>query len=158
MRRKIRIVWVLIIFISAVSISSCTKETVVDLSQDIGDSWSKDDKVIFEYEIQDSIAVVDFYINLRNTTEYNYSNIYFFIKTIYPDQRYSIDTLECFLANMKGEWLGSGIGKFRDSKIPFKKNMRFPMNGYYRMEFEMAMRDTLLDGIDALGIRVEKAE
>jgi len=158
MQSKSRFTVILILLFSALFMSSCIKETVADLSQDVGNGWSKDDKVIFEYDIQDSIMPIDFYINIRNTTDYNYSNIYFFIRTIYPNQRYSIDTVECFLANMKGDWLGSGMGKYRDNKIPFKKNMRFPMTGHYRMEFEMAMRDTLLDGIDALGIRIERAD
>ena len=137
--------------------SSCLRETLTDLNQDVGDSWSKDDKVVFEYDVHDSIMPVDFLINVRNTTDYNYSNIYFFIKTVFPNQRISIDTVECFLANMQGEWLGDGIGKYRDNSIVFKRNVRFPMTGHYRMEFEMAMRDTLLDGIDALGIRIERA-
>jgi len=134
------------------------KETVADISYNVGDAWSKDQKLVFEYDIQDSIMPVNFYINIRNTTDYKYSNIFFFIKTIYPNQRYSVDTVECFLANIKGEWLGAGLGKFRDNQIPFKRNMRFPMTGHYRMEFEMAMRDSLLDGIDALGIRIERAD
>ena len=138
--------------------SSCMKETVADISYDVSSPWSKDQKVVFEYDIQDSIMPINFFINVRNTTDYKYANIYFFIKTIYPNQRYSVDTVECFLANMKGKWLGSGLGKFKDNKIPFKRNMRFPMTGHYRMEFEMAMRDTILEGIDAVGIRIERAD
>jgi gliding motility-associated lipoprotein GldH len=139
-------------------LSSCGRETIVDLNKDVGDGWTKNAKIRFEYTIEDSIMPVDFYINIRNTTDYGFANVYFFVKTIYPNQRYSIDTLECFLANVKGEWLGSGFGKFRESRIPFKKNMRFPITGNYRMEFEMAMRDSILDGIDAIGIRIERAE
>jgi len=148
----------LTVLLIALFISSCGKETVVDLNQDVGDNWSKNDKVIFDYQIQDTIMPVNFFLNVRNTTDYKYANVYFFIKTIYPDQRYSIDTVECFLANMKGEWLGSGFGKYRDNSFPFKKNMRFPMKGNYQMQFEMAMRDSVLDGIDAIGIRVERAD
>jgi len=151
------IIGFLVIFVS-ILLSSCGKETVVDLSKDVGNHWTQEAKVIFNYEINDSIMPVNFFINIRNTTDYQYANVYFFIKTIFPDQRYSIDTVECFVANMKGEWLGSGFGKFRDNSIPFKKNMRFPMTGAYRMEFEMAMRDSILDGIDALGIRIERAD
>ena len=157
MRSKNGFFGIFLIAISTLLMSSCMRKTLTDLNQDVGDSWSKDNKIVFEYDVQDSLMPVDFFIVIRNTTDYNYSNVYFFIKTIYPNQRTSIDTVECFLANMKGEWLGSGIGKYRDNKIPFKRNVRFPMTGHYRMEFEMAMRDTLLDGIDALGIRIEQA-
>ncbi len=156
MNSKAKLLSFLILFLAMQLLNSCMQETIVDISHDVGDGWTKDQKLAFDYEIRDSITPIDFYINIRNSTEYEYANIFFFIKTIYPNQRYSIDTVECFLANMKGDWLGKGLGKFRNSSIAFKKNMRFPMKGHYHMEFEMAMRDTILDGIDALGIRVEK--
>lgn len=157
MNSKAKKIRLLTLFSAVLLLYSCTQETVVDLNHDVGDGWTKDRKIMFDYVIQDSIMPVDFYINIRNTTDYEYANIFFFIKTIYPNNRYSIDTMECFLANMKGNWLGKGLGKLRNNAIPFKKNMRFPMTGQYHMEFEMAMRDSILDGIDALGIRIERA-
>jgi gliding motility-associated lipoprotein GldH len=134
--------------------TACVQETIVDLNQDVGDAWTKDKKIVFDYDIKDSINPVDFYVNIRNTTDYEYANIFFFIKTTYPDRRYSIDTVEFFLADAKGEWLGKGLGKLRNRTAILKKDMRFPMKGHYRMEFEMAMRDSVLNGIDAIGIRV----
>jgi len=157
MNSKTKLVSYLILFFAVLLLNSCMQETIVDLNHDVGDGWTKDQKVVFDFEIRDSILPVDFYINIRNSTSYDYANIFLFVKTIYPNQRFSIDTVECFLADMKGQWLGSGLGKFRNNSILFRKNMRFPMNGIYQMEFEMAMRDTELNGIDALGIRVERA-
>ena len=157
MNSKTKVLSFFILFSVVFLLNSCMQETIVDLNHDVGDAWTKDQKINFEFEIKDSIMPVDFYINIRNSTNYDYANIFLFVKTIYPDQRYSVDTVECFLADMKGQWLGSGLGKFRNNSILFRKNMRFPMTGLYRMEFEMAMRDEELNGIDALGIRVERA-
>ncbi len=156
MYSKTRTPIVLIVF--TILLSSCMQRTIVDQQQDVGDGWTKEDKVVFNFNIQDSISPVDFYVNIRNSVDYEYSNIFFFIKTIYPDQRFSIDTVEFFLANMKGDWLGKGLGKMRNRTVALKKEMRFPMTGHYTMEFEMAMRDSVLNGIDALGIRIVPAE
>ena len=138
----------------ALLLSSCVRRTIVDMNEDVGDGWTKDHKIVFDFDINDTITPVDFYVNIRNTTDYAYSNIFFFIKTIYPNRRYSIDTVEFFLANARGEWLGSGLGKMRSTSTLLKREMRFPFSGHYRMEFEMAMRDSVLNGIDAIGIRV----
>ncbi len=157
MNSKTRLISFFTLFFAVLLLNSCMQETIVDLNYDVGDAWTKDQKVSFDFEITDSIAAVDFYINIRNSTSYDYANIFLFVKTTYPNQRFSVDTVEYFLADMKGQWLGNGLGKFRNSSLLFRKNMRFPMNGLYHMEFEMAMRDAELNGIDALGIRIERA-
>jgi len=158
MNSKTKFLILSLLFFSTFLLHSCMPTTIVDLNQDIGDGWTKDRKVRFDFEVKDTITPVDFYINVRNSTDYDYANIFFFIKTIYPNQRYSVDTVEIFLADIKGKWLGNGLGKYRNTRFIFRKGMRFPMKGMYHMEFEMAMRDKELNGIDALGIRVEEAK
>ena len=63
--------------------TSCMQETIVDLNRDVGDGWTKDKKVVFDFDIKDSINPVNFYVNIRNTTDYEYSNIFFFIKFLH---------------------------------------------------------------------------
>ena len=100
----------------------------------------------------------NFYINIRNTTNYNYSNVFFFIKTEFPNGQYSLDTVEVFVADLDGNWLGKGMGDNKDIQILFRKRGRFPMSGNYNISFEHAMRKEDLVGIKALGIRIEKTE
>ena len=139
-------------------ISSCNSPVVYDKTKDVGDGWTASEKVSFLVNVTDSLSPFNFYINVRNSTDYNYSNLFFFIKTIFPDGRYAMDTVNLWLADPKGNWLGSGIGKFRDNNILFKKHGRFPMNGEYRFEFEQAMRKVQLKGITSIGIRIEKSK
>jgi len=81
-----------------------------------------------------------------------------FIKTVFPNGKFSNDTLECVLADEKGKWLGTGLGDIYDNQIPFKRNVRFPMAGTYRFEIEQGMRTETVPLIMDVGLRIEKAE
>lgn len=138
------------------TLNSCGDNSIYDHNFELADPWTADQKAEFNVDITDTISAFDFYINIRNTTEYNYSNLYLFIKTDFPDGRYAIDTVELFLADVKGKWLGNGFGEIKDNQILFRKHGRFPMSGIYNFTFEQAMRDENLEGIKAVGIRIEK--
>jgi len=114
--------------------------------------------VKFDVSISDTISKNDFFINIRNSTEYSFSNIFFFITTTFPDGGTTRDTVECFLADINGKWLGKGLGKFKDNRILFKRNMSFPSKGIYSFEFEQAMRVENIKGIDEIGIRIVKSD
>jgi gliding motility-associated lipoprotein GldH len=44
-----------------------------------------------------------------------------------------------------------------DNRILYKKNIRFPASGNYRVTFEQAMRTPSLEAIRNIGFRLEKA-
>ena len=139
-------------------LNSCSDNSIYDHNERVSKPWDAVQKAEFEFDIQDTLSAFDYYINIRNTTNYKYSNLFLFIRTDFPDGRYSVDTAEIFLADIKGKWLGSGFGETKDSQILFRKRGRFPMKGNYKITFEQAMRDTKLIGIDAVGIRIEKSK
>jgi len=141
-----------------VSLSSCNSQSFYDHNEEIPQEWSSVDSLHFNFEVNDTINPYNMYINIRNTTDYKYSNIYFFMQIQFPDGRYSIDTLEVFLADRKGNWLGKGLGKNKDNQVLFRKRGRFPMSGNYNIAIEQAMRTEQLIGIKSVGIRIEKTE
>ncbi len=49
-----------------------------------------------------------------------------------------------------------GLGDKYDNRILFRRNIRFPRTGIYVFEYEQAMRDEPLIGIDDIGLRIEK--
>ena len=91
-----------------------------------------------------------------NNIEYN--NLFVFLITQYPDGKTTSDTLECILANGKGEWLGKGAGDIFDMTIPLKKSMRFPLTGKYKFTFEQAMRTDPLPLIMDFGFEIKKSK
>jgi gliding motility-associated lipoprotein GldH len=77
----------------------------------------------------------------------------------FPDGRASRDTVEIFLADKEGKWLGEGSGNIYDNRVLFKRNVIFPLSGTYRFEVEQAMRQESLPEIMDVGFTYrEKAE
>jgi gliding motility-associated lipoprotein GldH len=121
-----------------------------------GDAWPMDEALTFNVNIDDTVSTYRFFINVRNSTSYKYNNIYFFLTTTYPGGGMSRDTIECMLAARDGSWLGRGSGKYRDSRIPIRTQIRFPRKGEYVLRLNQAMREDILHGISEAGIRLEK--
>jgi gliding motility-associated lipoprotein GldH len=119
------------------------------------DTWNRYNLQKFDIAVKDTVSLYDFYINIRNTTDYPYSNIYLFFNTKFPDGRKFRDTLELQLADLQGKWLGRGPGKIKDNHFRFKNMVRFPLKGIYSFTIEQAMRVEDLTGITDIGLQVE---
>lgn len=119
-------------------------------------AWPEDKVKGFTFSIDDTTSTYNFIVNIRNTTDYKYRNLYLFMNTIYPGNASSRDTMELILAAPSGKWLGKGNGLYRDNLFMFKKDVQLPSAGDYRIEFIQAMREDTLRGIDEIGLRVQK--
>ena len=136
---------------------SCSDISVYNSNIDIpSENWSIDSIAQFNVEITDTTSIHNIYVSIRNTTHYPNSNLYLFINTTSPQGATLRDTLECILADSKGNWLGKGVGAIRDNQIPYKRYIRFPDVGTYEFTIQQGMRTHHLKGIASIGIRVEK--
>ncbi|MCX6273067.1 MAG: gliding motility lipoprotein GldH [Bacteroidetes bacterium] len=136
---------------------SCDKSRVFDESSRIRNAeWNRHWPVFFQFPIQDTNALYNVYLQIRNTTDYPFSNLYLFLSTREPDGTKGRDTVECILAGPDGKWTGQGPGKLKANKLLVKKGMRFQHRGTYQIGIEQAMRTEVLTGIADVGIRVEK--
>ena len=139
--------------------TSCDSARIFEQNQEIPESgWAQTNVIKFDVEIKDPATAAHFYVNVRNADGYPYSNVFLFIKTVFPNGKFSSDTLECVLADENGKWLGTGVGDLYDNQIPFKRNVRFPQAGTYRFEIEQGMRMENVPLILDVGLRIEKAE
>jgi gliding motility-associated lipoprotein GldH len=120
------------------------------------ESWQVSNKIPFELEVYDTLALLNFYINIRHTTDYKYRNIFLFFDTFYPEGSQSRDTIEIILADNRGKWFGKGIGNIRNNQVLLKRGFSFPLKGSYKFRFEQGMREPELKGILDVGIRIEK--
>jgi gliding motility-associated lipoprotein GldH len=142
---------------SVLLFSSCDKARMFEQNQKINDYiWDVKDVKTFTVDVSDTISPHNFFINVRNADSYPFSNLYVFIKTTFPNGRFSHDTVECILANPEGHWLGKGLGDIWDNQIPFKKTKRFPLKGKYTFQLEQGMRVSRLPQIMDVGLRIEK--
>jgi len=150
---------IILLFGFLIMLNACKMNSIYDESISIeNSSWYKDDLAKFEVAIDDTIQSYDFYINIRNTTDYRYSNLYVFLITRYPNRNVSRDTIEFVLADIEGKWFGKGWGAVKENSVLLSSNMRFPLKGTYEFKIQQAMRQDTLDGISNIGIRVTPSE
>jgi gliding motility-associated lipoprotein GldH len=153
--RKISLSIILIVLLLV--IQSCDSKRFYEENKRIEKSvWNSRDKAVFKVNINDILSRYNFYFNLRNNGDYAYSNIYFFLKTVFPNGKIARDTIECQLADYDGKWLGSGISDVKFNRFLFQKGVRFPLKGEYVFEVEQAMRVNDLKGISDIGLRLER--
>jgi gliding motility-associated lipoprotein GldH len=138
-------------------ISSCDPKRVFEQNIPVlTKGWKSTEPVEFDVLINDTIALHNYYINIRHTTDYKYSNIYFFVDTWFPEGSKTCDTIQVVLADATGKWYGKGFGKIKDAKVLIKSGVAFPVKGSYRFSIEQGMREFELKGIEDIGIRIEK--
>ena len=118
--------------------------------------WSKDTMYVFHVPITDTVATYNVYVNVRNRGEYPYQNLWLFMKRTTPDKELTKDSIECYLADNRGKWLGNGIGSIMEMPVLYQQNVKFKQKGTYNYFIVQGMRDSLLSGINDIGIRVEK--
>lgn len=119
--------------------------------------WEVNDTVQTTFTINDTVQLYNFFINVRNNNSYNYSNLYVFVDTEFPNGKKLTDTVECVLAYPDGRWVGSGFGNVYDNRIMYKYRKRFPLIGDYNLSITHAMREDELEGILDVGFRLEKS-
>ncbi|HSH51794.1 MAG TPA: gliding motility lipoprotein GldH [Bacteroidales bacterium] len=150
-RNSLVLLFIVFLFIS------CDPHRVYEKNKEISDfKWELTDTIIFEVSIEDTINPHNIYFNVRNSSKYKKQNLYVFIHTEAPNSVSLTDTFECYLADDKGKWTGSGWGDLYDNQFLYKKNIRFPVSGIYTFKFIHGMRTEMLQHISDVGIRIEK--
>jgi gliding motility-associated lipoprotein GldH len=140
-----------------VLIESCDNKMVFEENLKINNSnWDVSQPLTFNVNIVDTTVYYNMYINVRNSNNYKFSNLYLFMHTAWPTGQSEVDTLQMILAKADGRWLGSGLGDIYENQIPLKQNFKFYRSGKYRFTLEQAMRLNPLPGILDVGIRIEK--
>lgn len=148
------------VFVGMVSVLmvSCGEKALFDDNIAIKQGvWTPDENALFEVNIQDTTISYKFYINIRHTEAYRFSNLYIFMNTRFPNGNITRDTLECLLATPAGKWLGKGFGELKDNQILLNSALRFPLKGKYTFELEQGMRVKELKDITDIGIRIENS-
>lgn len=146
-----------LLVLGLVLVSSCDDYMVFDEYKSISSNgWSKDEPKVFNISLQDTITKNNVFIIVRNSIDYEYSNLYLFTKVEFPDGRVLIDTLEYEMTNTEGRWLGDGLSDIKTNLLYFKKDVIFYEKGNYHLTITHGMRDDDLKGIRDIGFRIEK--
>ena len=134
--------------------SSCRKDIVYSQFISIpSGQWHLDSVARFEIPVTDTTASYRTILYIRHTERYPYQNMWVFVK----DSLHS-DTIEFFMADDRGRWLGDQHHGFIEMPVLIEENRHLTDTGTYTIEIQHAMRDTLLRGITDIGLEVLKSE
>lgn len=140
-----------------IALSSCDTTVVFEENKSIeGMTWKVNDPARFEFEMRDTINLYNFYLNLRNGENYPYNNIFFFVEMEFPNGKKSVDTVECFVADPSGKWIGKGSGSIFDNRFLYQHGKQFPLEGRYKVQITQGMRTPELPGVYDVGFRLAR--
>lgn len=132
---------------------SCQRDVFYEKMDTLkGEVWSASTPLEYEFEITDSLAYYDFYINVGNTVDFETQNFYLFMDTEFPNGYKAQDTLGCIISDPYGHWTGKGLGRVKENRFLFKPNVRFPQKGVYKFTVVQAMREEEVKGVAYFGI------
>mgnify|MGYP006189589943 CR=1 FL=1 len=143
---------------------SCDSDTVFSETRAMEGFWGQNEIVEFQIPQLDSIKKYNLFLNIRNSNEYKFNNIFLIVSMNFPHGKTITDTLEYRMANPDGSWMGQGIGNVKENKLWYKENVQFFEDGIYTVTIGQAMRNngavegvTKLEGITDVGFSVEEA-
>lgn len=149
------------IFVSLVLFFSCDSNRVFEDNVDFADrTWKISEPALLEFQIADVSKSYNLYFDIRNSIDYPYSRI--FVNCSLQDsagRELSKKQLAEYLFDQKtGKPHGSsGLGDIYDHQFPIASKMKFDKSGKYKVRLEQFMRKDTLQGILAVGLRVEVA-
>ncbi len=149
------------VLIFAIVLTACGSEVIYENSVKIPQNgWHKDTVAVFKSEISQLKESYHLLLQVKNTDKYQYSNVWFFIDAISPSGNVQRDTIDCILANPAGDWFGKSSWRTDDftSYHPYKINIQFPETGTYKYYVVQGMRDTVLTGVEAIGVQILKVK
>jgi gliding motility-associated lipoprotein GldH len=145
-----------VLIVVALGVISCSRQSVYnEFSQLDPDGWSADSSSVFQINMEDTSGVYDLTLHIRHTSAYPYQNLWLFVEQLSPDSQLVRDTISCVLADHAGKWLGTGSGSVYLFSVPLKKQYNFGKQGVYQYTVVHGMRDEVLGGIQAVGLKLE---
>jgi gliding motility-associated lipoprotein GldH len=140
----------------------CDSSRVHEANVEFADeTWKMADKLTIDFQINDTTLQYNLYFNVRNSLDYPYSRLFVNYALVDPTGvMLDAKMLGNNLFDQKtGEPFGqSGIGDLFDHQFPLLKQYRFYNTGVYKLTFRQFMRKDTLEGVFAVGARVERSE
>jgi gliding motility-associated lipoprotein GldH len=135
-------------------ITACSPTEVFDEYRSFPEAvWSQKEPAHFEVNIENNRQLYDVFIEIRNSNNYPFRNIWLFVDITTPDGKQRRDSINAELADVYGKWYGSGISLYTYS-FPYERDMQYPLTGSYQYFITQGMREEKLVGISDIGLKV----
>lgn len=142
--------------------SSCSSSGFFSVSKTTPGYWHKDSIAEFSFEVKDTTQTFNCYINIHNTEDYKYDNLFLITSIQFPYGKVVVDTLEYEMAFKDGRLMGEGLGSLKYNKLWYKEKVQFSEPGKYNLKIRHAMRKAgevkpleKLEGVEEIGFSYE---
>lgn len=119
-----------------------------------GREWTQNVKPSYSFEVTDINKEYDFTLSLRTSTEYKYSNLWIFMKTVTPDGTVAREPFEIKIADETGAWIGEKSGSVVTTPLTFRSR-KLPKKGKYTFTIEQGITQSKVTDVHDLTFRVE---
>ena len=143
------------------TLSACDPARVYEDNHDFPEgAWLAADKPVFAFAITDTAARYTVRLNVRNSVNYQFYNLFAALALRDPAGRVLSRRLHemVLLDKATGEPLGDGLGDLFDHQFVALRHVRFAQPGTYRAEVSQYMRLPVLPELLSVGVRVEREE
>jgi gliding motility-associated lipoprotein GldH len=153
--------FIFISFIALGTLSGCDDNRIYDTHIDIENAlWPENKELNYEFEVADNKQAYNVIYNIRYTNTYPYYNLYlhYYLADstgkVLKDHQLHMDLFD----SKTGKPLGKGLGDLFDGTFLNQdlKAYIFPYAGKYKMKLRQYMRQSQLQGISSVGVKVEK--
>lgn len=118
--------------------------------------WTWDNTLKYEFELGEEQLKNKLFIDLKHSTNYAFRNIYFFSHLELPNGNVIEDTLQYYIAEKDGKWIGNSIGNTKDISLHYP--ILLNQKGKYKFSLSQAMRIDSLIGIKKVALTIEDNE
>ncbi len=140
-----------LIVLSSVLLSACTHGVFYSEYRSVPVSgWDMDSVLTFSVPVMDPQQPVDVLLNIRHTDAYAYQNMWLFI----GQNGLSQDTIEFYLADDRGQWLGDGNSIF-NMPVLYRENILLT-DSIYTLTIQQGMREQSLKGVSDIGVEIRR--
>lgn len=146
-----RNILVIIVLAMVSMLTSCTGGMVYSSFQTVsGMGWDKDSVLTYTIPAPDTTEDYRLLLHVRHNERYPYQNMWVFI-----DAGMQHDTLEFYLADERGIWLGNRGGSHIAMPVVYEDSYRF-REDTLQLRIIHGMREDVLRGISEIGIEVQR--
>ena len=133
---------------------ACQTKPLYSETKTLQGSWSYQDSLVFETEIQDTNQLYDLYLQLEHSETYPFANLYCALNVHFPQGPARQELISLELADETGLWLGSCSKGNCLRSMMFLENAKFQQLGKYRLVFKQETRQDSLPEIRSLSLSI----
>lgn len=140
-------------------LSACGQNYIYEKSLSLpADTWQYDNVLEFAFDIKDTEALYNLYLEVAHGTTFQTQNVYVKFYTTSPDGKITEDLVSLELADKNGIWYGNCGGEICELLIPIQSNAYFEQTGKYTVKIEQYSREKKLPSVRTIGFKIEQTD